>query len=420
MDPYTANESAAHRLSDLVFESLVTTGPGGSYEPLLAKSWIIENGGTSVHVKLKDKVFWHKEASNALKPLTAEDVASTIKAITNPKSTIPNGERFKVLKSTEVLSQKSIRIHFSRALAQPLKYLMFKVLPFHKLESAEALTKEHTLSKHPIGTGPFAFASTNPQGEVLLKRNNFYHGKLADIKEIVMKPFIDNSIMTQSLMYSSLDLVTYISPRDIKEVSGDRNLGLVPYDAQSFSFVAMNQKNPLLKDKRVRQAINYAVNRQEMLNAFFQGKGHLITGPFSPTSWAYNLSVPGYEMDLERARGLLKQAGFEDRNNDGVVENRKGKTLTLDFAVPLAGESEVTKRIVLAYQSYLAKAGIRVKLKFMDWVLWKEEVLGKHNYALTSYCLRLLTYGVFSHQVFHMDIMCVYYSKPINIGCYLI
>ena len=336
-----------------------------------------------MHVKLKEKVFWHKEGDNALKPLTADDVASTIKAITNPKSTIPNGERFKVLKSTEVLSQKSIRIHFSRALAQPLKHLMFKILPYHKLESAEALTKDHILGKSPIGTGPFAFVSSSPQGEILLKRNSFYHGQLADIREVVMKPFIDNSIMTQSLMYNSLDLVTYISPRDVKEVSGDKNLGLVPYDAQSFSFVAMNQKNPLLRDKRVRQAINYSINRQEMLNAFFQGKGHLITGPFSPTSWAYNLAVPGYNLDADRAIGLLKEAGFEDRNNDGVVENHKGQRLILNFAVPLAGESEITKRIVLAYQSYLSKVGIRVKLKFMDWALWKNEVLGKHNYDLS-------------------------------------
>ena len=382
-DPYTVHESAAHRITDLIFESLVTTGPGGSYEPLLAKSWTIENGGTSVHVKLKDKVFWHKENTAPLKQLSADDVASTIATITNPESTIPNSERFKVLKSTEVLSSNSIRIHFSRALAQPLKHLMFKVLPHHKLVSNTALTRKHSLSTHPIGTGPFSFASENPQGEVLLKRNSFYHSDLPQIKEIVMKPFVDNSIMTQSLMYNSLDLVTYISPRDVKEVSGDRNLGLVPYDAQSFSFVAMNQTNPLLKDKRIRQAINYSINRQEMLNAFFQGKGHLITGPFAPTSWAYNLSVPGYELDLERAKDLLKQAGYEDRNNDGFVESRKAKVLSLEFSVPLAGESEITKRIVLAYQSYLQKIGIKVKLKFMDWALWKEEVLGKHNYDLT-------------------------------------
>ena len=117
--------------------------------------------------------------------------------------------------------------------------------------------------------------------------------------------------------------------------------------------------------------------------AFFLGKGQLISGPFPPTSWAYNLDVKPMNFDVDRAKALLKDAGYSDRDGDGVVEDRAGKAFKPIFIVPLAGESEMIKRIVLAFQMYLAKVGVEVDLQFMDWILWKKRVLGNHDYDIT-------------------------------------
>ena len=198
-----------------------------------------------------------------------------------------------------------------------------------------------------------------------------------------MKSYADQSVMAQSLMFNSLDLITYVSPRDLGEVVGDKKLGVVPYDALSFSFFAMNTSRGPLRDKRVRQAISYAVNRQEMLMAFFLGKGRLVSGPFPPTSWAYNLDVKPMAFDVERSKKLLKSAGFSDRDGDGIVEDSSGKKFQPVFIVPLAGESEMIKRIVLAFQMYLSKVGIKVDLQFMDWLVWKKRVLGAHDFDIT-------------------------------------
>ena len=189
--------------------------------------------------------------------------------------------------------------------------------------------------------------------------------------------------MAQSLMYESLDLITYVSPRDLGEILGDAKLSVLPYDALSFSFFAMNTQRGILKDKRVRQAISHAVNRPEMLDAFFQGKGRLISGPFPPTSWAYNLDVKPYGYDLKRAKELLQAAGLTDKDGDGILESAAGKPATLVFAVPLAGESEVVKRVVLAFQGYLENIGIKLELQFTDWLVWKRKVLGEQDYDVT-------------------------------------
>lgn len=383
LDPYTIHDSSAYRLTDLIFDDLVTVGPGGSYQPGLAESWRVENGGTAITVKLRKGVFWHQQKDAPIKPFTADDVVTTIRLLTNKASQIPNAERFQVFAKTDVISKHLVKISYNRALADPLKPLLIKILPDHILGKEDSLKREHPFNRAPIGTGLYVFSKTNPQGELLLTANHRHYNGKPHLEQIIMKPFSDQTIMAQSLLFRSLDLITYLSPKDLKEVEGDRRMQLVPYEAQSFSFLALNTAKDTLKDKRVRQALAYAVNRAEMLEAFFGNKGHLITGPFSPSSWAYNLDVAGYKYNLDRASDLISAAGYQSINTNGVVTNGDMKKLVLKFAVPIAGESEMIKRISLAIQSYLANIGVVTQLDFLDWEVWKRKVLGEHDYDMT-------------------------------------
>ena len=378
-DPYTIHELSGQRLTDLMFDSLVVVDPGGEYRPSLAESWAVGKDGTEVTFKLRAGVRWHGSG----KVVTAEDVVTTVRLLTAAKSEIPNKERFHVLKDVQNVEGGKVRIRLRRSLVDPLRVMMFKVLPHHTLGSAPALTRKSPFATQPVGTGPYQFVKANAQGEILLSANDGYFAGAPKIRNIVMKSYADQNVMAQSLMFNSLDLITYVSPRDLGEIQGDNKLAVVPYDALSFSFFAMNTQRSVLADKRVRQAIGHAVNRQEMLDAFFQGKGKLISGPFPPTSWAYNLDVKPRTFDAERAKALLSAAGLVDKDGDGFVETKGGKKLELLFAVPLAGESEMIKRIVLAFQGFLSEVGIKVDLQFMDWLVWKKRVLRDHDYDLT-------------------------------------
>lgn len=378
-DPYTVHETAGYRLADLLFNSLVDIDAGGSYKPALATKWKIEQGGAAVTFTLREGVQWHRSD----KPLTADDVVTTVRLLSSPQSDIPNRERFNIIKSAEKIDDKTVTIHLTRVMVDPLRAMLFKIVPHHLLGAAPALKRDGDFAKKPVGTGPFEFLKASPQGEILLEANRNYFAGKPQIDRVVMKAYADQSIMAQSLMYESLDLITYVSPRDLGEILGDSKLSVLPYDALSFSFFAMNTRRNLLKDVRVRQAISHAVNRQEMLDAFFQGKGRLISGPFPPTSWAYNLDVKPYNYDPKRAKDLLQAAGFVDRDGDGILETANGKPASLVFAVPLAGESEVVKRIVLAFQGYLENVGLKLELQFMDWLVWKKKVLAEHDYDVT-------------------------------------
>ena len=375
-----------------MFDSLVDVSPSGEYQPRLATSWQISRNGSEVVFTLRDDVTWHPNAPTSesrnsgkvqLELFSSADVVSTVKLLKASSSEIPNQERFSAIAGAEAIGKSKVAIKLTRAMTDPLRVLMFKILPHSLVGSIASLRRDSNIARHPVGTGPYMFEKGTTQGEVLLKANASYFAGAPRIPSILLKSYTDQTIMAQSLMFNALDLVTYISPRDLGEVLGDRKLTVVPYDALSYSFFAMNTSRGVLKDKRVRQAISAAINRKEMLDAFFQGKGRLISGPFPPTSWAYNIEVPNVTFDVTRAQGLLRAAGLNDRNGDGILETENGMPVKLVFAVPLAGESEVIKRIVLAFQGYLQKAGIKVELQFMDWLVWKRKVLADQDYDMT-------------------------------------
>ena len=125
--------------------------------------------------------------------------------------------------------------------------------------------------------------------------------------------------MTQALMFNAIDMIVLVNPRDLPEIQGDKRFVLQPYNALSYSFFGYNCRNPLLADKRVRKAFTYAVNRQEMLDSFFNGQGTIISGPFAPGSWAYNLDVQPLPFDPQKAIALLQEAGFT-RGADGFMQ----------------------------------------------------------------------------------------------------
>lgn len=381
IDPYTVREASGLRLSDLLFDGLVESDPGGEYAPALAESWQISPDHTRVELVLKSNVVWHSKKSES-RYFGPQDVIKTVELLLSKASEIPNQDRFEAIADVKRISDHRIIISYKRAVGDPLRLLTFKILPAHELESVHALTKDLGFTHHPIGTGPYRFTKLSDHGDVLLEANAKYFRGEPKIKNIVMKSFADDNVMAQSLAFSAIDMVTTVSPTNLGELASDRSLRIVPYDALSFSFIAINNTRDILKDQRIRQALGYAVNRQEMLKAFFNDNGFLISGPFAPTSWAYNLDVEPALFNPAHAQDLFQAAGLK-RNASGRLVDRNGNPVKLTFVIPIVGESEMIKKIALAYQGYLDKVGIDLDLKFMDWLAWKDRVLKHRDFDLT-------------------------------------
>jgi peptide/nickel transport system substrate-binding protein len=378
LDPITSNEMISLRLTELIFNGLVGINEKQEIVPELAEKWERSSDGRTYTFTLRKDVTWHSREGEQPKPFTADDVVFTYKVMMHPRTITPLKVRYEFIDAAEKLDDYTVKFTLKRPILNALAKFSFKIIPKHGPTNSQYLTRDDAFVQNPIGTGPYILDRITAEREIVLVANDHYFKGRPHVDTFVAKPFADQNIMTQALMFNAIDMIVLVNPRDIPEIQGDKRFILQPYNALSYSFFGYNTRNPLLADKRVRKAFTYAVNRQEMLDSFFNGQGTIISGPFAPGSWAYNLDIQPVPFDPQKAAGLLEQAGFT-RGSDGFMQ-KDGKTLALSLKVPIEKESEAVKRVVLAFKNYLKTIGVDIRVEFKEWQAWKEDVFLEHDF----------------------------------------
>src|SRR5258705_12755086 len=378
LDPVTSNETISLRITELVFNGLVGIDEKQEIVPELAERWEASKDGRVYTFFLRKDVKWHPREGEEARPFSADDVVFTYNIMMHPKTITPLKERYEFIEKVEKTGDYTVVCTLKRPILNALAKFSFKIIPKHGPWNPQSLTREDRLAHSPIGTGPYMLQTVTGDGEVVLVSNPDYFKGRAHIDKFIAKPFADQNIMAQALMFNAVDMIVLVNPRNLPEVQGDKRFVLQPYNALSYSFFGYNVRNPLLADRRVREAIAEAINRQEMLASVFNGQGTLISGPFAPGSWAYNLDVKPLPFNPERARSLLAEAGYK-ADGDGVME-KDGRKLSLSLKVPIEKESEAVKRVVLAFQNYLKNVGVAINVEFKEWQAWKEDVFLEHNF----------------------------------------
>jgi len=380
LDPITSNEMISLRLAELIFNGLVGINEKQEIVPELAEKWERSADGRTYTFFLRKDVLWHAKEGEEAKPFTADDVIFTYKIMMHPKTITPLKVRYEFIDSVTKVDDATVRFVLKRPILNALAKFSFKVIPKHGPANSTFLTREDPFVQNPIGTGPYILKTVTSEREIVLVANDSYFKGRPHIDKFVAKPFADQNIMTQALMFNAIDMIVLVNPRDIPEIQGDKRFILQPYNALSYSFFGYNMRNPTLADKRVRKAFTHAVNRQEMLDSFFNGQGTIISGPFAPGSWAYNLDVQPLAFDPEKSKSLLREAGFT-LGSDGFMM-KDGRKLVLTLKVPIEKESEAVKRVVLAFRNYLKNVGVDIKVEFKEWQSWKEDVFLEHDFDI--------------------------------------
>ncbi len=372
LDPITSNDMISLRITELVFNGLVGIDAKQQVVPELAESWEVSADALEYTFRLRKDVRWHPRPGEEPRPFTADDVIFTYNVMMHPRTVTPLKVRYEFIAEAKKLDQHAVRFVLKRPILNALPKFTFKIIPEFGPANAAYLGRDDPFVRHPIGTGPYRYKETTVNGEVVLEANPEYFKGPPRIGRYVAKPFADQNVMNQALLYNHIDMSVLVNPRNVPEIQGDKRLRLQSYSALSYSFFGYNVRNPMLADKRVRKAFTLAINRSEMLKSFFNGQGTVISGPFAPGSWAYNLDVKPLPYSTAEAEKLLAQAGFS-RGADGVLV-KDGKRLALSLKVPIAQESEAVKRVVLAFKNYLGRVGADIRVEFLEWQAWKEAV----------------------------------------------
>ena len=383
--PILANDSISVRLIELIYGSLVFYDTNGEVFGDLAERWEVSKDLKTVTFYLRKNVSWHPvPGENHRQEFTAADVIKTFEIMMHPNTVTSLQSRYNFISGVQKLDTYTVVFTLKKPVLNVLGRFSFKILPSFLLTKISYLRGDEDLLlyKHPVGTGPFIFISQEgSSAEVVLRANEQYHLGTPYIEKIIMRPFADQNIITQTLLYGGIDLQVRVPPRDISEIQGDAQFELAPYSTLSYSFFGYNLRNPVLAIREVREAISYAINRQEMLNSFFEGRGQIISGPFAPGSWAYNLDVKPLPFSPSEANRLLDRAGFTERTKDGI-RTRGSYKLEFDMVVPISKENETTKRVILSFQNYLKAVGIKINIKWLEWKTWTENVFMKHDFDI--------------------------------------
>lgn len=228
----------------------------------------------------------------------------------------------------------------------------------------------------PVSTGPFMVNQWEKGVRIVMDRYDGYWGEKAQLDQIIIRPIVENAARLTALQQGEVDFIVAMSPEFIPTIQADSTLQLLQSPGYHIWWVALNMHVKPLDDVRVRQALNYAIDKQAIVDTILQGAATLSNGPIIGHSWGNDPAVLPYEYDPEKAKALLAEAGFAD----GFSTN---------FWVPESGSGMVAPReIGQIIQSDLEKIGVKVEIVTQEWVSyvsdWQNKGLDAGPYGMAE------------------------------------
>jgi peptide/nickel transport system substrate-binding protein len=365
MDPALAVVGASHQIIDLVYSGLTKLNNDAKPIPDLAESWTVEPDGKTYTFELRSGVKFHDGQL-----LTADDVVYTFKRLTDPKTGYAYATQVESIADVVALDPLTVQFKLSKPTGPFLTFLAFPgnfIVPKHVAEAGSSLTSK------PIGTGPFKFVSYSPDQELVLEANrDYYVPGIPTMDKLDIKYYADDTERANALLGGSIDFATRVGAKDYDGIIGTKGFAGTEQIGGRWFWIMTQDKDGPTKDPLVRQAISYALDRQEMADTLFFGHAKpILGGPIPDWSWAYDKStdVVSPHADLEKAKALLKQAGYPDGLKIDMILGTTWKTL--------ADQGPLIK-------DQLARAGIDVNLVPMENPRYMDLVWGKGQFQISN------------------------------------
>ena len=353
LGPYQLATAGTREVMFNVFEGLYKVDPSGDFKPALATDHTVSADGLVYSFTIREGVKYHNGAV-----MTAQDVIHSFK--TCAESSVDSSIK-KILANVKDLKEESGKVVMT--LEKPDSDFLAYVSSVYI--SPAAYTEQDT---KPVGTGLFKFVSRTVQDSVVLERSDVYWGEKAGLNRITFKIFENITAMMTALEAGSLDLACHLDTTQVKGLSKEYNV--LEGSMNLVQALYLNHEYAPLKDIRVRQALNYAVDVDAMLKLTAEGHGHKLGSSIYPAFKKYfdESLVNAYPYNPEKAKSLLAEAGYAN-----------GFKLTI--TVPSNYTPHVNTGMVLAEQ--LKAVGIDAGVQEVEWNTWLTDVYQGHKFEAT-------------------------------------
>ncbi|HSJ16199.1 MAG TPA: ABC transporter substrate-binding protein [Longimicrobiales bacterium] len=331
-------------------------------EPWLAESWEL-HGDTGVTFRLRSDVTWHDG-----QPVTAHDVLFTFELAKDPETASLLGTAFLAdVASASVADDHTISFRFARPHAQALEDFWWPPLPRHLLQDVPALELTNApFNRQPVGSGPFRFGEWRANERLVLVRNPDFPAALggpAAPERLVFRIVPEAGTLLTELFTGGVHVDIPVLPEQVAQIESNSSATLLSFPGTTVYFIGWNNEKPPFNDARVRLAMAHAIDREEIIQALLHGQGEIATSTIPPWSPVHPGDVRPPAFDRARAGQLLDEAGWTDRNGDGIRENAAGRPLTFTM---MSSDDPLRRAVVEVLQNQLRQAGANVDVRVME------------------------------------------------------
>ena len=364
LDSQQISDYNSHRAAYGMYDHLLRfKDESTEVEPGLAESWEISDDGIVYTLHLREGVKFHDGTD-----LNAEAVKFNIERQIDPNHPYHDTGEFPYAEFTwgmvdkiEVADEYTVNITLKEIFAPFLNHLAMH--PAAMVSPAAIEEYGRDISIQPVGTGPFKFASWTPGVEVVLEKNLDYWGDPPKIDRVIYRPIIEDQSRLTELEAGGVNFIVNIPPDELARLKGDDRFTVVEQAGMHTWWVAFNHTRAPFDDTRVRQAMNYAVNKQAIVDNILKGTGILAINPLPPVVWSYTDDVQRYDYDPEKAKELLADAGYPDG-------------FSCVFWIPESGSGmQQPVPMGTAMQADLKAVGIDCEIETFEWGTYLDKVI---------------------------------------------
>jgi peptide/nickel transport system substrate-binding protein len=337
LDPRIGTDAQSERIGELIFEGLVRRDQNFELKPRLAESWEIRDPLTYIF-HLRHDVRFHDG-----QVMTSADVKWTLESLLSGKMRSAKTSAYRYVDRVEAPDAFTVVIR----LKEPYAALLWN------------------LSDGAMGVGPFRFVSEAADREVVIARNDQYWGKRAGVAKVLFKVVPDATTRALELRKGSADAEINALPGDmVPTLARQRRLIVERAPGTSYQYLAMNLRDPILRNVLVRQALAYAVDREPLIHYLWHDMARPANSVLPPQHWAYDAAAKAYPHDVARARALLDQAGYR-AGADGMRFHLVMKTST----------DETTRLLCAVLQQQLREVGIALDIRSYEFATFYADVV---------------------------------------------
>ncbi len=371
--PFLADDSASSGLCGLIFNGLTKLDRDLDIVGDAAERWEVSEDGLVITFYLRKNIKWHDGY-----PFTSQDIKFTYDLIRNPQNGCPYISSYADIEKMDILDDYTIRFKYKKPYAPALLKLGMGIVPKHILQGQDMRTSD--FKRNPIGTGPYKFKKWKTDEYTVLEANEEYFEHAPYIQRHITRIIPNQAIQFLELVAGSVDSMTLTPYQYIYRTSGPRftkSFNKYSYLSHAYTYIGYNLEDPLFKDRRVRQALSYAIDKKEIIDGVLLGLGEICSGPFLKGTRFYNEEAEGYPYDIEKAKTLLGEAGWSDHDGDGILDK---DGIPFKFKLITNQGNKARQDIATIAQRQLSRLGIKVEIQTIAWAAFLNEFIDKKKF----------------------------------------